>query len=167
MNKSYRSFKNNNAGKNMELMIEAACTHYERKGLAKIVKVPEPFKVLKLFPPNFKSFNGIFTKRAEPDFLGALKGGKTVVFESKYTVKDRISQSVISDQQRESLELYYQVGAIAGVVVGIDKVYAFVPWEVWREMKERYGRKYMNREDLKEFEVPTPGYIDFLKGVTE
>ena len=30
-------------------------------------------------------------------------------------------------------------------------------------MKEIYGRKYMLEKELREFQVATPGYIDFLR----
>lgn len=29
-------------------------------------------------------------------------------------------------------------------------------------MKEKYGRQYLLEEELKEYQVPTPGFIDFL-----
>ena len=162
--RSYKSRASLSSGKNMEKLIEAACEHYKRKGLANIVKIPEPFMVLRIGKDK-RSFTGKFIGNAEPDFSGAITGGKHLAFESKYTSSYRIKKDVITDKQNESLELYYQVKAHVGVCVGINRTYAFIPWKVWRDMKNIYGRLYMTEEEAKEFEVPTPGYIDFLKGV--
>ncbi|MDT2850162.1 Holliday junction resolvase RecU, partial [Vagococcus carniphilus] len=163
-NRSYQSLRSNRSGKAMEYAIEAACEHYRRTGKAHVVKVPEPFMVLKL-NPNKKSFTGKFIGNAEPDFSGSLQTGQHIAFESKYTSSDRIQKKAVSDKQNESLELYYQVKAVVGVCVGIKRTYAFIPWNIWRNMKEIYGRQYMTEEEIKKYQVPTPGYIDFLKGV--
>ena len=162
--RSYKARASLSSGKNMEKLIEAACEKYKRMGKANIVKVPEPFMVMKL-EPNKKSFIGKFMSKAEPDFLGAIEGGKVLAFESKYTSTDKIKKSVITKKQDESLELYYQVKAHVGVCVGIKNTYAFIPWKIWRNMKEIYGRLYLTEEEIKQYEVPTPGYIDFIKGV--
>lgn len=162
--RSYQARSSLESGRNMEKLIEAACEKYKVTGKAHIVKIPEPFMVLRL-DPNKKSFVGKFMSKAEPDFLGAIKGGQVLAFESKYTSTDKLKKSVITKKQDESLELYYQVNALVGVCVGIKRTYAFIPWKVWRDMKNIYGRQYLTEEDLKKYEVPTPGYIDFLKGV--
>lgn len=162
--RSFKARESLSSGKNMETLIEAACKKYRLMGVANVVKIPEPFMVLRINKDK-KSFTGKFIGNAEPDFSGAVKGGKHLAFESKYTSSDRIKKSVITKKQDESLELYYQVKAHVGVCVGINRTYAFIPWKVWRDMKEIYGRLYMTEEEVKTFEVPTPGYIDFLKGV--
>lgn len=28
-----------------------------------------------------------------------------------------------------------------------------IPWDVWKNMKELFGRKYVREEDLKEYQV--------------
>lgn len=162
--RSFKARASLSSGKNMEALIEAACEKYRLMGVANIVKIPEPFMVLRINKDK-KSFTGKFIGNAEPDFSGAVKGGKHLAFESKYTSSDRIKKNVITEKQNESLELYYQVKAHVGVCVGINRTYAFIPWKVWRDMKNIYGRLYMTEEEVKTFEVPTPGYIDFLKGV--
>ena len=41
-----------------------------------------------------------------------------------------------------------------------------VPWPVWRDMAETYGRKYVKQVELAPYEVPaTAGYIKFLHGI--
>lgn len=41
-----------------------------------------------------------------------------------------------------------------------------VPWPVWRDMAEIYGRKYMTHAELSRYEVPaTAGFIKFLHGI--
>lgn len=43
-----------------------------------------------------------------------------------------------------------------------------VPWPVWRDMAEIYGRKYMTHAELSRYEVPaTAGFIKFLHGIEE
>lgn len=148
----------------MESYILAACKEYEKIGLARIVKVYEPFKVLTLNKSKNR-FTGLFLENAEPDFLGTLLNGMTIAFESKYTEKDRIQQSVISDQQWKSLDGYQEMNAVVGVCVGINKTYAFVPWHAWKNMKNDYGRKYMTADEVKKYQVSTPGYINFLERI--
>lgn len=41
-----------------------------------------------------------------------------------------------------------------------------MPWPVWRDMAEIYGRKYMTHAELSRYEVPaTAGFIKFLHGI--
>ena len=41
-----------------------------------------------------------------------------------------------------------------------------VPWPVWRDMAEIYGRKYMTHAELSRYEVPaTAGFIKFLHDI--
>ena len=79
--------KINSLGKNFEFQIENICRIYEEKKLAKIEKTPEPVKVLQHIDNGH--FDAIFTKAAQPDFKGTLKGGRTVVFDAKFT-KEKI-----------------------------------------------------------------------------
>lgn len=42
--------------------------------------------------------------------------------------------------------------AIPMVSMGLRNFYR-VPWDVWKRMKELYGRKYMKEEDLKPYQL--------------
>lgn len=133
---------------------------YKEKGLAVIDQIPEPFRTTKTNRDG--TFTGRFLSPAQPDFMGTLRGGRTICFEAKYTSTDRILQSVLTQKQQESLEEHWAAGAEAGVCVGIGDVFGLVPWSVWRAMKAIYGRKYMNKEDLERFRVRFNGLVLFL-----
>ena len=59
--------------------------------------------------------------------------------------------------------------AIAFVLVSVSLTDFYrVPWPVWRDMAEIYGRKYMTHAELSCYEVPaTAGFIKFLHGIEE
>lgn len=151
----------NDRGRTFENLIEKACQYYRIKGLAMIEKTPEPFRVKRKASDG--TFTGYFTGHAQPDFKGTLANGRSICFEAKVTSTKRMNQGVITANQAECLDMHESLGAYAGVCCIINKTAAFVPWKSWKAMKETYGHKYMTEQDLKEFEIPTPGFIDFLK----
>ena len=61
----------------------------------------------------------------------------------------------------------HKLGAIAFVLVSVNLTDFYrVPWPVWRDMAEVYGRKYMTHAELSRYEVPaTAGFIKFLHGI--
>ena len=61
----------------------------------------------------------------------------------------------------------HKLGAIAFVLVSVSLTDFYrVPWPVWRDMAEIYGRKYMTHAELSRYEVPaTAGFIKFLHGI--
>lgn len=158
--KSFAARKALGYGKNFEKLIESACDYYRDRGVADIVKVDEPFRVLKLYGKG--QFKGQFTRNANPDFEGTLKGGQSICFEAKYTSQRRMTKSVISDKQEEVLNYKSALGAVVGVCVGIVDRYFFVPWEVWANMEEIYGKKSVSADDLAKFEVKFRHGIMFL-----
>lgn len=164
-NTSDRNRKSNYDGKFLERMIQQGCIYYEQRGLALIEKTPEPFIVTKKQAKGY--FTGRFTGRAQPDFQGTLKNGRSIMFEAKYTSKDRINSKVITEYQADRLNYHAELGALTGVCCMIGRTIAFVPWNVWQSMKSIYGRQYMTENDIKEFQVPTPGYVDFLSHYRE
>lgn len=134
-------------------MIDASCEEYRREGLATIEKTPEPMSPIKQLPGG--RFVAIFRERAQCDYKGVLRGGWAIAFEAKRTDKDRIYQSAVTKRQAGCLEDMSRVGAICFVLVSIkmERFYR-VPWPVWREIGDLYGRKYMTEKELKEFQVP-------------
>lgn len=63
------------AGGYFENIISASCDYYLSRGLAKIEKTPEPMKPLGA--KNRKGqFLACYTKQAQPDYGGTLKGGR-------------------------------------------------------------------------------------------
>lgn len=168
-----RGARNRAAGGFWEQIIEAACNNYRISGMADIRKTPEPMRPLS--KQNEKGqFLACFTKQAQPDYKGTLKGGRSVVFEAKHTDTDRMLRSVISDEQERELNSHEKLGALCFVLVsfGLQRFYR-IPWSLFRDMKEHFGRKYVKLEDLKEYEIRfIGGQLEFLgktcnKGVNQ
>ena len=158
-------------GKAFEELIGLSCKQYRDAGTACIIKTPEPFAVFS------RTKDGLFTGRftaakAQPDFQGILSGGKSIIFEAKFTSKDRILQSVITQTQASILDEHLALGGLCFVAVSIEDRYFFVPWNIWKDMKQLYGRKYLKTEDMNEYEVfphignPFP-FLDIALGLAE
>lgn len=156
----YCASMSNNRGHDFEDAIKQACVLYAQQGRAKVEKTPEPFRVLE------KRENGIFVGRfvahAQPDFQGTLDGGRSIIFEAKYTTTDSMKRDVLTPTQMETLDEHAKKGALAAVCVGIQDRFFFVPWEVWRDMKQYMGRLYVTAEDLEGLRVRFTGAVLFL-----
>ena len=156
---------NHELGKNFEDQIESICEVYKLNNLAIIEKTPEPMKVLKHIENGH--FETIFTKSAQPDFKGIIKGGQTVVFDAKFTEADKITYQALSEYQREALTNYKGFGAMSFVLVGFfDGSMYRVDIETWNNMKEIFGRKHIKKEELENMSIRAKraknGIIDFL-----
>lgn len=157
---------NREYGKNFEEEVETICNVYEINNLARIEKTPEPMKILKHIDNGH--FETVFEKSAQPDFKGTIKGGRTVVFDAKFTGSDKIRYQVLSDFQRETLLKYHSLGAVSFVLVGFvdGKVYK-IDIDTWNNMKEKFGRMYIKQEELEELGFKSPktknGITDFLE----
>lgn len=147
------------AGNAWEELIEASCCHYRLKGEAEITKTPEPMKPIG--PPNAKGqFLACYTKQAQPDYKGTRAGGRAIVFEAKHTDGDRMNRNVISPEQERQLDRHTALGAECFVMVSFAfRRFFKVPWPVFRDMKQHYGRKYITPEDVGEYEVKYLGGI--------
>lgn len=150
--------RNRDLGQAFENIIEAACLELKSQNMAYIEKTPEPFRVTnKQFGPGgkFLGFLGFFTKPAQPDFKGTTAGGRSVCFEAKATMGDRILYEAVTQDQRKALDRHWDLEADVFVLVslGLEKFYR-VPWAIWREMKIKFGRKYMTKDDLAPFALP-------------
>ena len=160
LRQQYQNKMNNAQGQHFEREILAGCKMYERYKIAVIDKTPEPFRVTK------KSRDGVFTGRfsttAQPDFQGTLHGGRSIVFEAKRTSKDRITRNVLTDTQMDRLEVHNRLGALCGVCISIQDDFFFIPWRVWRDMKELFGRQYIKADDVEQFRVKFDGAVHFL-----
>lgn len=155
------------SGEIFEKWISAACEFYQREGYAVIEKTPEPMKPLGKADKSGR-FLACFTKQAQPDFKGALCDGSCIIFDAKHTEKDRIQQNVITDTQWKTFDRYEAMGAKCYVVVSIGmKDFYRVPWDVWKQMKELFGHKYMAvGMELEQYKVPDRNCtILFLEGV--
>lgn len=151
---------NNAQGHIFEDGIKAACQVYQGSGRAKVDKTPEPFRVMEKHRDG--TFTGRFTARAAPDFQGTLQGGRSIVFEAKYTTTDRLKKAVVTDTQADALEDHLQSGAAAGVCAGIQDRFFLVPWAIWRDMKAHFGHVSVSAAELEPFRVRFTGAVLFL-----
>ena len=155
-----RGMRNNAQGHIFEDALKQACEYYKQIGRADIDKTPEPFRVLKKNPNGI--FTGRFTDRAQPDYQGTLAGGRSIIFEAKYTTTDRIERRALTDRQMETLESHGNMGAVALVVFGIKDRFYIVPWSVWRDMKQCFGHQYITQKDGEPWRVKFNGAVMFL-----
>lgn len=151
---------NNAQGHIFEDNIKAACNFYQERGRAKIDKTPEAFRVKKKHPDG--TFTGWFTAPAQPDYQGTLNGGRSIVFEAKYTTTDRMKRGVLTGEQMDDLEDHARCGAVAAVCIGIQDRFFFIPWEVWRDMKQHFGRQYVTVADIENYRIRFTGAVMFL-----
>ena len=160
MNRNYISALSNNRGHIFEKLIEAGCKHYAESGQAYIIKTPEPFRVINLDRKRHTA-TVHFTAHAQPDFIGTLKSGKSIVFEAKSTINKRINYDCITPTQAAALEKHFTMGAYAGVACQIDEDFFFIPWEIWRDMQKIFKRKYIKADDVREYQIK----LDYVRGL--
>lgn len=163
-NNQIKGLRNRSYGKAFEQIIETACEWYSDRGIAEIEKTPEPMRILSSLKNG--KFLCVFEKKAQPDFKGTLKDGNVIVFEAKCTTTDKLQQSVVTPEQWGRLDRHYKLGAVCFVIVSFDfKKYYRIPWGVFRDLKGRYGRKYISiNDDISKYEIfYKNGILDFLK----
>lgn len=146
------------AGEYWENVIGAACRWYSRMGIAEIQKTPEPMRPVRSLGNG--KFVAYYEKMAQPDYKGTLKGGKAVVFEAKHTDSGRLLRDVVSSEQEAQLNRHMALGAECFVMVsfGFERFFR-IPWAVFRDMKKRFGRKYVTPLDLGQYEVKYKGGV--------
>lgn len=152
-------------GQNFERLIDLACQRYKEDGVAWIEKTPEPMKPLG--KQNGRGqFLACYTKQAQPDYKGTLRGGRAVVFEAKHTDADRIERSRVTDEQLEALRGQRTLGAACFILVSFhfDRFYR-IPFYVWDDMKAAFGKVSVNEKDLAPYLIQG-GIMNFL-GRTE
>lgn len=141
-------------GKRFEASLDAAFAHYAAMGYAAIEKTPEPMRPTKSLDGG--KFIAFFEKKAQPDYKGTIKGGRSVMFEAKFTSAARMEQSRVLQEQGETMDRHQKLGAHCFILAGFDtgEVYR-IPWPVWGHMKDHFGRKYITEADLDAYRVPT------------
>jgi recombination protein U len=112
-------------------------------------------------------FTAVYTKAAQVDFSGTMRGGRSVRFEAKQTDSDRFERKRLTDEQMDDLRGHEKLGALCFVILcfGFDHFYR-VPWRIWDDMKATFGRQYVTEADLPEYRIPyTAGVIKILSGI--
>jgi len=71
------------------------------------------------------------------------------MFEAKFTSTGKMEQSRVLQGQADYLEGHQKLGARCYVIAGFGSgaVYRF-PWNIWRDMKKHFGRKYVTEADV-------------------
>ena len=146
MNRSYQGQKARSNGKHFESMIDAGCQHYAKIGYAVIHKTPEPMR------PISGGQNGrylaVYDRKAQPDYQGTVRGGRSVVFEAKHSDGNQISQGRITTAQWVDLDAHLSLGAWCYVLISFGfQIFSLIPWTQWRDMKNQVGRLYLKPTD--------------------
>lgn len=153
-----QGYRNKYNGKLFEDVVIASCHYYFSENVALIIKTPEPMKPIRDLGGG--KFIACYEKHAQPDYKGTFATGRTIIFDAKHTEADRLQQSAVTPAQTVSLDQHQKFGACCSVLVSFGfKQFFNIPWEVFREMKERYGRKYIKPEDIPEYRVQFNGSI--------
>lgn len=157
-----------NEGDSFEKMITDACAYYFDREYADIEKTPEPFKVIGRTNSGNK-FIGYYERKAQPDFKGTIKGGKSIVFDAKSTITEKIAVSVLSDEQRKHLILHDRLGAKSGVLMCFSfRYFFFVPIKTFLNAKELNGHAHWTVHDAAlhgEIVRHTGTILDFLEAI--
>ena len=156
------------AGQHFEDQIAASLAWHEERGILKAAKTPEPMKPLGPKQAGGR-FTAVYTKAAQVDFSGTMRGGRSVRFEAKQTDSDRFERKRLTDEQMDDLRGHEKLGALCFVILcfGYDHFYR-VPWRIWDDMKGIYGRQYVTEADLPEYRIPyTAGVIKILSGIVK
>ena len=167
--RSYIGARSRAEGAGFEHIIDNACAYYRSIGLADIEKTPEPMKPVGGADRSGR-FLACFTKQAQPDYKGVLSGGRAVVFEAKHTDTGRLLSDRVSAEQAACLRRISRLGGIAFVLCSFNgREFYRIPWPIWEDMKDVFGRKYITPADLAEYRirVAAPGVLLFLEGVKE
>ena len=153
-------------GELLEKLVEASCRYYREDGQAVIEKTPEPMKPLSGMDSRGR-FQACFTKPAQPDYKGVLRGGRAVVFEAKHTDGDTIAYNRLTETQMDCMEAYHEMGALCFVLVSFGfRDFFRIPWPDWNDMPYIYGRKHLKQTELERFRVGEKGNVlFFLEGV--
>lgn len=149
-----RGAVNKAMGKMFEQRLDGAFAYYETHGMAIVEKTPEPIRAYKDLKDG--RFLAVYTKKAQPDYKGVIKGGRAVMIEAKFTLTDRFTQDRVTPGQAEYMTKNEALGARCYVIVGFvaGGVYR-IPWSVWSNMKDHFGRKYVKETDLQGYRVKT------------
>lgn len=134
--------KNRAAGRAFEDQMERLFNTPAVAAAARILKTPEPMRPISARAGG--TFTAIYTKKAQPDYQGTLRGGRSLMLEAKFTAGDRITQDRVTPEQSAELDHRAALGAACGVLACFNfATYALIPWAAWRDMKTRHGHKYL------------------------
>lgn len=148
-------------GAHFERLIELSCRNYKARGLAYIEKTPEPFKPIKR---KGARMIGFYEKKAQPDFAGTLKNGRSIVFEAKHTNTTNLAFNRLEQHQKGALEIHDRLGAMSFILISfsLDNFYK-VSYKDWVKLESGIGKKSVNEKDLAAYRLDSgKGLVKFL-----
>ena len=86
------------------------------------------------------------------------------MFEAKHTETDRFEFDRVTDIQNKKLSRIEQLGGVAFVLLSFRmQTFARIPWQIWQNMKDVFGHKYISEKDAAPYRISTHGMqIRFL-----
>ena len=185
--RAYKNRKSRAEGRTFEEALERGCSFYYDKGKAFIVKVPENRKVIGRTGGRTSMMLCVNAQKAQPDFVGTLEGGRSIVFEAKHTDKGKMDYIKVTDYQREQLRKHQQFGAECYVAIGFSadfdesgakyanlfdfgndtEAVFFVPFNVWENMTKLVGHKWFSLNDGRQGGVLYPYRVQYSVEVDE
>lgn len=143
-NKSARA-----VGKAFEAMLIRSCEAYEKLERATVKKIPEERQVIGRTGGRKSQMICVNARKAHPDFMGSVAPtGRTIVFDAKHTSKDRLLCTALTPGQYYLLDKHQKCGAWCFIAASFSfRDFFLIPFEFWRNMKERVGRKYLLATD--------------------
>ena len=147
-----RNYLNRERGAAFEARINESLEYYRSRGYAAVEKTPEPMKPIKDLGNG--KFIACYEKKAQADYKGVVKGGREVVFEAKYTASDRLTQDRVTPEQTAYMNEHAALGARCYVIGGFSSGSVYlIPWAVWSDTKNHFGRKYATEADLTPYKT--------------
>lgn len=133
--------------------------------VAAIEKTPEPFHMTGR--GKMGEVKGYYEAKGQPDFKGVLLGGRCICFEAKHTDTDKIRQDCVTETQNQIMNKYQDLGGLCYVMVSMGLINFYrVPWDIWKNMKEKFGHKHMTQEELAPYKLKQKGcFIQVLDGI--
>lgn len=100
-----------NRGKWFEKVIEIANTVYKIKKIAIVNKIPTPINM------NKKGMKAFYEEKSTVDFIGIMRNGKHIAFDTKEVSLQRFPFENVSDHQEEYLTDTHKMGGTAFLLV--------------------------------------------------
>lgn len=98
---------------------------YQGAGRATVVKVPAPYRVLKMLPMG--RFMGVFEDKGPPDYMGVVDG-HAVAFDAKHSSDTPWAFAKLVEHQARYLDASRLQGAFAFVALSVAGRVWVVPW---------------------------------------
>lgn len=146
-----RGSRNKAHGAQFEAALDGVFRRLAEMGVASIHKTPEPLRVVGRSGRS-GVFTAVFAAKAQPDYLGTLRAGRSVMLEAKFSEGDRVAQGRVLPAQAALLDEHAGLGAACGILVCFGFAhFGLAPWGDWRRLKELAGHKYVCAADMERF----------------